>query len=388
MCSYALKWQTTLVSPDSTRSVTRYIGEAIIRDDKLSMLRVDGGYLDANHRMHYYVTDFQGNITHTISSTGRIEQAINYYPDGEPWIEPTGDNPFMFGGKERITFGNLRQYDFGARMYNAAVGFWWQQDPKSEDYYPISQYVFCGGNPVSRIELDGRDWVHRNVNGIDEYYYDRKIKSQADLNKTKSDHQLTYISDGQSIQLGNNTYTFHNANGTVHKNDKFLDKTKIHRDGNMTIFGTSATSCDPTTLHNNYMGTSYTGPDNPKDYRGKDSYEYEPLNRSEKASIKHDKAYEKAGAKGISGAFIDCRPEVIKADFNLVVDNAENVIYSPSLLDKGRSIACVALFTAITIEKCRMYPFYTLCNMTIRTLNEAWISLNNNVKNMLSPMNY
>ena len=134
-------------------------------DGRLAMLRVDGGYIDGGGLMHYYVTDYQGNITRTVSSFGYEQQSISYYPDGEPWIEPTGENPFMFGGKERITFGGLRQYDFGARILNTTTGAWWQQDSKAEDYLDITPYSFCGGDPVNRIDPDGKKIYYINMEG-------------------------------------------------------------------------------------------------------------------------------------------------------------------------------------------------------------------------------
>lgn len=41
---------------------------------------------------------------------------------------------------------------------------WPSVDPHAENYYPQSPYTFVGGNPVSNVELDGKDW-YRNENG-------------------------------------------------------------------------------------------------------------------------------------------------------------------------------------------------------------------------------
>ena len=45
--------------------------------------------------------------------------------------------------------------DYGARMYNPAVGLWTQMDPLAEKYYHINPYVYCAGNPVRFIDPDG-----------------------------------------------------------------------------------------------------------------------------------------------------------------------------------------------------------------------------------------
>lgn len=45
--------------------------------------------------------------------------------------------------------------DYGARMYNPAVGLWTQMDQLAEKYYNVSPYVYCAGNPVRFIDSNG-----------------------------------------------------------------------------------------------------------------------------------------------------------------------------------------------------------------------------------------
>lgn len=35
-------------------------------------------------------------------------------------------------------------------------------DPHAENYYCLSPYGYCGGNPVNAIDPDGRDWYQNN----------------------------------------------------------------------------------------------------------------------------------------------------------------------------------------------------------------------------------
>ena len=63
-----------------------------------------------------------------------------------------------FNGKEVQTTGNLGLLDYGARMYDPAIGRWTAQDPLSEKYYSWSQYNYCGANPVIRIDSEGKFW--------------------------------------------------------------------------------------------------------------------------------------------------------------------------------------------------------------------------------------
>jgi len=64
-----------------------------------------GGYFDAKGNAYYYLTDYQGNVTGVIDSGAKVVQETGYYPYGEPWLEPEGDNPYLYGGKERMALG-------------------------------------------------------------------------------------------------------------------------------------------------------------------------------------------------------------------------------------------------------------------------------------------
>lgn len=45
--------------------------------------------------------------------------------------------------------------DYGARMYNPAIGLWTQMDPLAEKYYHINPYLYCAGNPIRFIDSNG-----------------------------------------------------------------------------------------------------------------------------------------------------------------------------------------------------------------------------------------
>ena len=47
------------------------------------------------------------------------------------------DNRMKFNGKEVQTTGNLGLLDYGARMYDPAIGRWTAQDPLSEKYFNL-----------------------------------------------------------------------------------------------------------------------------------------------------------------------------------------------------------------------------------------------------------
>jgi len=53
----------------------------------------------------------------------------------------------------------LNLYDYGARLYDPLIGQFTSIDPLCEKYYSVSPYAYCAGNPVNRIDPDGRKFV-------------------------------------------------------------------------------------------------------------------------------------------------------------------------------------------------------------------------------------
>ena len=62
---------------------------------------------------------------------------------------------YFYTGKELIEDEALQYYDYGARMYDVQIGRWTSHDPVYQDASP---YIFCGNDPINRIDPDGREW--------------------------------------------------------------------------------------------------------------------------------------------------------------------------------------------------------------------------------------
>ncbi len=160
----------TLISRTQTSggvtTKTEYIGPYELLDGEFKAAYFDGGYFDADGMVHYYVPDYQGNIIADVTADGEIVQTASYYPYGEPWLEPEGDNRRLYGGKERLNFGALRHSDFGARLLDTRSGRWNSQDPCAEEFYPLSPYNVCGGDPINYVDRDGRRFTEASMPAV------------------------------------------------------------------------------------------------------------------------------------------------------------------------------------------------------------------------------
>ena len=108
----------------------------------------------------YFVTDHLGSVRVVEDQSGTVCESNDYYPSGSRWKDPTSKvstNRYRFSGKEEQTLGDLGYLDFGARMYDPALGRWFTQDPLAEKYYSVSPYAYCANNPVKLIDPNGED---------------------------------------------------------------------------------------------------------------------------------------------------------------------------------------------------------------------------------------
>lgn len=70
-----------------------------------------------------------------------------------------GSVKYLYNGKEQQQDLGLDSYDYGARMYNAQIGRWFQPDPLSEKYFGVTPYNYTLNNPISLFDPDGRDAI-------------------------------------------------------------------------------------------------------------------------------------------------------------------------------------------------------------------------------------
>ena len=155
-------------------------GGHVITGNSVLMSRFGCGYFDASGRPHYYLTDWQGNNIGVVDRDGKIEQRTDYYPYGEPWLEPEATTPggttasptanrnrFLYGDKERIRTGGLNEYCFPARDYVPGFPRFTTIDPMCEGTPWLSPYAYCAGNPVMYTDPTGEDIVVLNYGYTD-----------------------------------------------------------------------------------------------------------------------------------------------------------------------------------------------------------------------------
>jgi RHS repeat-associated protein len=96
-----------------------------------------------------------------MSMSSPVAQETHY----DPWgLELTGigyqypqikANKFLYNGKELIEDNGLQYYDYGARMYDPAIGRWGVVDPMASEREFVSTFNFVQNNPLSRVDPDG-----------------------------------------------------------------------------------------------------------------------------------------------------------------------------------------------------------------------------------------
>jgi RHS repeat-associated protein len=159
---------TRLVS--STKLTTDYCGDAIYQNDTLKEVLTPEGYWQ-NGLYYYYLKDHQGSTREVLRQDNTVMEYSDYYPDGIRFESSTSNSaalPYRYNGKELEAMNGLNEYDYGARRRETGIPVWKTMDPLAEKYYGMSPYAYCAGNPINRIDPDGREWKEKEDEKIAE----------------------------------------------------------------------------------------------------------------------------------------------------------------------------------------------------------------------------
>ncbi|WP_300600702.1 RHS repeat-associated core domain-containing protein [Niabella sp.] len=114
----------------------------------------------------YFLKDHLGNVRSMINEDKTLLEETHYYPFGLTMkgistqaATVSLQNKELYNGKELQNDLELDSYDYGARMYNAQIGRWFQPDPSSENYLGTTPYNYTLNNPISLFDLDGKDAI-------------------------------------------------------------------------------------------------------------------------------------------------------------------------------------------------------------------------------------
>ena len=146
------------VAPYTTLTRRDYCGNYVYCNGRLERVLTPGGYISGGEQ-HFYITDYQGNVRVVLDSAGRPVEVNSYYPYGALTGAGQSVQPYKYGAKELDRENGLNLYDSQARHYDPILGRTTTLDPKATEYFSISPYAWCAGNPVKFVDPDGRKIV-------------------------------------------------------------------------------------------------------------------------------------------------------------------------------------------------------------------------------------
>jgi RHS repeat-associated protein len=178
-------------------SQTDYCGNFIYEDAQLSRILTPEGYIETadsngsiatagNWRLTYFLKDHLGNVRARIAAPNfnspvpsvppssppsspayTLLDTTDYYPLGLEISTPeglltSGNNPYLYNGKELDRMHGLNMYDYGARMYDPQLGRFHTVDPMADDPLNIdfTPYHYVTNNPLKFIDPTGMVWTN------------------------------------------------------------------------------------------------------------------------------------------------------------------------------------------------------------------------------------
>ena len=173
-----------------------YRGSMTFRRDSTGVLSFESVPIAAGRitvvGVRYHVTDHLGSVRGVVDgTTGNLLEASDYeayglrsdaanLPSGLSVSTPSaGEAPcrYHYTGQEdqgpvsitvapNASAATVPYTDFGARHYSPALRRWMVPDPLNEQYYDVSPYAYCAGDPVNLVDPNGATIY------IGQYYYD------------------------------------------------------------------------------------------------------------------------------------------------------------------------------------------------------------------------
>jgi len=188
------KLQKTQILGNGMPLSTTYIGQFVYENERLSYIITEEGMIlhnaDDTYTHTYHLRDHLGNTRVVIDQNQNILQSNDYYPYGMPHQAPTGNNRYLYNGKELQPETGL--LDYGARSYNPVLGLFTTIDRFAEKYYSMNPYGYCAGNPVKFIDVNGDSTLYYSDNKLLFIANDQKIGNVVVDIPTKNKEKFVY----------------------------------------------------------------------------------------------------------------------------------------------------------------------------------------------------
>ena len=169
--------------------------------EDLSIIHTGEGFVQKTSTAfvyNYYLKDHLGN-TRVVFGEGSggqlvVNQTTDYYPFGlEHNSGLSGDNKYLYNGKEMQEELSLCWLDYGWRMYDPQIGRWNVVDPLAEKYFSYSPYNYVLNNPVRFIDPDGRGPLERIAAAISMIGIEYLQETTSSLRTTDTPEALKYM---------------------------------------------------------------------------------------------------------------------------------------------------------------------------------------------------
>ena len=114
------------------------------------------------YTVRYISADHLGSTRLVTDESGSVVEQFDYLPYGEMCQNSTypvavhEKTDYLYTGKELQQFFGIDWYDSKAR-FQTTSGVFTSPDPLAEEYYPLSPYAYCAGDPVNRIDPKGKN---------------------------------------------------------------------------------------------------------------------------------------------------------------------------------------------------------------------------------------
>ena len=144
-------------------NVTDYNGNTIYKNGALYQISHDEGRI-INGEYEYNIKDHLGNLRVAFRDSLGIAKVVQYENRGA-WGESLEGINYSKANRNKFNYSTYEEEnDFGlgvldahARVYDPIVPRFWQIDPKSEKWNTISPFCYVLNNPLSFVDIGGKD---------------------------------------------------------------------------------------------------------------------------------------------------------------------------------------------------------------------------------------